>query len=164
MDELRHLAIRYVAAEAAWARRYPDGSASAEDLDLFDEHQADHIDELHGIADQLITAILGRQTDDPWPQPQTCQACGTVFLIAHKRKFCADPVCQRARAYQAYRKDHPPVAYSKVCARCGAGFVTNRVEARFCSTGCRNAHHRAKLMYRRSAADEAERSASEAIE
>lgn len=83
-----------------------------------------------------------------------CMVCGTEFLANDRRHpwggglvagLCGDE-CRKARnalKQRGRRADAAARRQSVACAGCGQAFKPSRSDARFCSTRCRVAAHRA---------------------
>jgi hypothetical protein len=75
-----------------------------------------------------------------------CEYCGApipkaqIFPMAYRLRYHA--ACKRKvdRARQAARIGDP---LSLTCAHCAGGFIAKRKDAKYCSTRCRTAAHRA---------------------
>lgn len=76
-----------------------------------------------------------------------CAVCGEAMVHAHAlQKVCSER-CKRARRASQVRQTRPSRAKEQqptTCATCGDEFTPKRKTARFCSTKCRVAAHRAK--------------------
>lgn len=83
----------------------------------------------------------------------TCEECGVTWVSAYaNRRFCS-PECEKAARYtkeiQPWRRQpwwlrrEPPASkpprrwYAGQCQRCGAAFVCDQPESRYCSRQCR---------------------------
>lgn len=90
---------------------------------------------------------LAGSDDGDWltdlPYVRRCQGCRRFFYLADVRRTTCN-VC-RAKAERDKKRQQRGTDLSvRPCAQCGSSFTPKRSTARFCSTACRVAAHRAK--------------------
>jgi hypothetical protein len=102
-----------------------------------------------GYDAQFYCAACARARIHPsvWPPRSTvCRACGRRLYYQGgqlwPRHYCTEACARAARRARRRRGRRQLPA---VCARCLAGFVATRPDARYCSGACRQAAYRQRL-------------------
>lgn len=72
------------------------------------------------------------------PKPEQCLQCGSIIhSLPHKKKkkFCSDK-CRYAwwSSHPSQRQIKKP--YKHICLYCGTGFISNRIESKYCTVRC----------------------------
>jgi hypothetical protein len=77
-------------------------------------------------------------------RPRPCEGCGRLVVDTEWRQRTITVCSERCRR-DARSVERRGAGHAKACARCGQSFPAVRSDARFCSTRCRVAAHRAEL-------------------
>jgi hypothetical protein len=93
----------------------------------------------HYATAYLYERLMEAQDGAAEPVIGVCGQCGIAYVVVGPQVYCSTECATDARK-QARR-----VGRSKhLCERCGAAFTPRRADARYCSTRCRVAAHRAR--------------------